>query len=392
VNRLKPWLIAALVVLLAFGCVLATHALLRGRIESNERLGIQRALLSALGIHEGSEARERVVSDFAARVSASRLGEFGLWEWSENGATRGYGFEIRAKGPGGPIRAALALSADRHTLLGLEIFEHREGDAFAESLGDAGWKARLRGLPVFSNSAFLGVSFGEKKKGSGASPAFDELGGAINRTLARFYAGGRVVEELDFKISSDAVTRATPGYPKHVVKPPNLRDEVKRPAFMVPPGIRLLSIGAKVATSSPPVLGELSQLTDGVKKCGDFDIVEMGKGPQWAQVDLGAEHPVFGICVWHSYRNAIIYNDVIVQISSDNFESDVRTVFNNDWDNSAGFGAGKDTSYYARWWGELIDTRGERLEGTTARWVRVYTAGGAGGEETRFVEIAVYGK
>jgi hypothetical protein len=109
-------------------------------------------------------------------------------------------------------------------------------------------------------------------------------------------------------------------------------------------------------------------------------------------VDLGRPCTIYGVCVWHYYKNPVIYNDVIVQASDDeHFTQNVRMLFNNDHDDSSGLGAGSDTAYFSRWWGELVDTRGRDYLGITARFVRVYTNGGAAGEDTRIVEIAVYG-
>ena len=97
--------------------------------------------------------------------------------------------------------------------------------------------------------------------------------------------------------------------------------------------------------------------------------------------------------VWHYYKNPIVYNDVIVQLTDDaEFGENVRTVFNNDHDGSSGLGTGTGTAYIARWWGELVDTRGSDRGGAPARFVRVYSNDGTAGEPTRLVEIAVYGK
>jgi hypothetical protein len=201
------------------------------------------------------------------------------------------------------------------------------------------------------------------------------------------------LEKLDLGLGPDAVTRATPGYSKGV-KPPNLRKEVKRPDFMVPKGCKNLALFKPVTCSDDEtVIGDLDQLTDGLKKSGSFHYVELGPGLRWVQVDLGKVCPIQAVAVWHFYKNAVIYNDVIVQVADDAaFKKNVRTLFNNDHDNSSRLGKGRDTSYYTRWWAEIIDARGKAFEGTSARYVRIYTGDGLEGEPTRFVEVAVFGK
>lgn len=199
--------------------------------------------------------------------------------------------------------------------------------------------------------------------------------------------------ELDLGLTVDAVTRATPGNPKGL-KPPHLRKEVRRPPFMVPAGVKNLAFHKAVTSSvDEPVIGDVDQVNDGIKKSGEFDYVELGPGHQWVQVDLGSARAVHAIVIWHFYKNATIYNDVMVQVADDAaFAKNVKMLFNNDHDNSAGMGRGKDTAFRTRWWGEIVDARGANMEGTSARFVRVYTANGMEGEAIRFVELEVYGK
>lgn len=198
---------------------------------------------------------------------------------------------------------------------------------------------------------------------------------------------------LDLGLTVDAVTRATPGNPEGV-KPPHLREEVKRKDFIVPEGLENLALYKDVTSSvDEPNLGDLDQVTDGIKKSGDFDFVEMGEGPHWIQIDLAETRTLYAIAIWHFYKNATIYNDVIVQIADDPaFTKNVRTLLNNDHDNSAKMGKGTDAAFYTRWWGELVDARGADGTGARARYVRIHTSEGMEGEWVRFVEVDVYGK
>ena len=201
----------------------------------------------------------------------------------------------------------------------------------------------------------------------------------------------RELEELDLGFNFDGITGATPGYGEDV-KPPHLRKEGTgtRHPFMVVPGLRNLALYKPVTGSEKPARGDLEQLTDGLIKCDEFDYVE---GPEWVQIDLGNILEIHAVVIWHFYKNPIIYNDVIVQAADDAaFSANVRTLFNNDHDNSAGFGRGEDTAYICRWWGEIVDARGADHSGTTAGYVRVYTGRGMNGEPPAYVEVAVYGR
>jgi hypothetical protein len=172
---------------------------------------------------------------------------------------------------------------------------------------------------------------------------------------------------------------------------PNLEKPtgVKRPDFLAPAGTVLLSRGKKVTASDEyPVIGELDFVTDGDKSGGDGAYVEFGPGLQWVQIDLGASHTLHAIVVWHFHAQARAYHDVIVQTSDDpQFKSGVRTLFNNDSDNSAKIGTGKDKAYIETYEGRLVDAAG-----TKARYVRLYSNGNTSDELNHYVEVEVFGQ
>src|SRR5688572_22349890 len=113
--------------------------------------------------------------------------------------------------------------------------------------------------------------------------------------------------------------------PMFVGTPTNIRSanlEVitgkSRGPFYVPKGTVLLSAKKKVTSSDmQPVIGELDMVTDGEKAGGDGYFIELGPGPQWVQIDLGASHPLYAILTWHYHSQARVYRDVIVQVSDD---------------------------------------------------------------------------
>jgi len=163
----------------------------------------------------------------------------------------------------------------------------------------------------------------------------------------------------------------------------------KRPDLLVPAGTILLSKGKSVTSSDNfPVIGELSFITDGDKKGTEGTWVELGPGLQWVQIDLEAPATLAAIAVWHFHAQARVYHDVVVQVSEDpQFKTVVRTLFNNDVDNSSGLGAGTDPAYVETFEGRLIDAKDTR-----ARYVRLYAAGNTTDELNHYVEVEVYGR
>jgi hypothetical protein len=162
----------------------------------------------------------------------------------------------------------------------------------------------------------------------------------------------------------------------------------KRPDLMVPAGTVLLSKGKTVTSSdSLPVIGELSFITDGDKSGTDGTYVELGPGVQWVQVDLGASAAIAAVALWHFHSQARVYHDTIVQLSDDkDFKTGITTLYNNDDDNSAKLGKGKDMAYIETFSGRLIDAKG-----TKARYVRFYSNGNTSDELNHYCEVEVFG-
>jgi hypothetical protein len=160
-----------------------------------------------------------------------------------------------------------------------------------------------------------------------------------------------------------------------------------RPPFLAPKGAENVAAGKKVTTSIKPFTGEAAQITDGKKEPDDDQVVEMRRGKQWVQVDLGAPHKIYAIVIWHDHRWVQVFHDVIVQVADDpDFTQDVKTVFNNDVDNSAGLGIGTDKEYFETNQGRLFDAKG-----IVGRYVRAYTAGSSLSAINACQEIEVYG-
>jgi len=162
-----------------------------------------------------------------------------------------------------------------------------------------------------------------------------------------------------------------------------------RAPFLAPPGTTNLALEKPItASDDEPIVGELEQVTDGDKKGSDGSYVELGPGRQWVQIDLEAECNIFAILVWHYHGEARVYRDVVVQVADDaDFITNVRTIYNNDYDNSAGLGIGKDKEYFETYEGRLI-----KAKGVKARYVRLYSKGNTANDMNHYTEVEVYGK
>ena len=162
-----------------------------------------------------------------------------------------------------------------------------------------------------------------------------------------------------------------------------------RPPFLAPVGTKNVALGKPVSSSDEePIWGNLEMITDGDKEAADGSYIELGPFLQHVTIDLEAKYEIYAIVVWHYHKQARVYFDVVAQVADDaDFITNVKTLFNNDIDNSAGFGIGKDMHYTETNEGRLIDAKGVQ-----ARYVRLYSKGNNSNDLNHYIEVEVYGK
>ena len=181
------------------------------------------------------------------------------------------------------------------------------------------------------------------------------------------------------------------GTPQNIQGVTNLEKPLgrDRPPFYAPAGTKNVALG-KPVTSSPdeePIIGNIEMVTDGDKEATDGSYVELGPFRQSITIDLGAQFNIYAILLWHYHQQARVYFDVVVQVADDpDFITNVRTLFNNDHDNSSGLGIGSDMHYVETAEGKLIDAKGVQ-----ACYVRLYSNGSSSNELNHYIEVEVFG-
>ncbi|HPD15637.1 MAG TPA: hypothetical protein PLE19_11840 [Planctomycetota bacterium] len=193
------------------------------------------------------------------------------------------------------------------------------------------------------------------------------------------------LEEVKFELPLP-MFRGTPKelkFDEHIEKPSGK----PRPAFLAPKGTKNVALKKPVTSSDDaPIIGELAQVTDGDKKGSDGSYVELGPGRQWVQIDLQEKYNIHALLVWHFHGEARIYHDVVVQVADDpDFITNVRTIYNNDYDNSSGLGIGKDLEYLESNEGRLMPCKD-----IVARYVRLYSKGSTANDMNHYTEVEVY--
>lgn len=216
---------------------------------------------------------------------------------------------------------------------------------------------------------------------------------SILLTLARTAAAQSKADEKDKLVPLELKLPkpAFKGTPAHIPPGTNLEKPRKgpRPDLLVPPGVRNVARDKPVtASDQDPIIGNPKLITDGEKEAREGFYVEFGPGVQWVQIDRKEKVAIHAIVIWHYHMSARVYHDVVVQVSDDpDFIEHVRTVYNNDHDNSAGLGLGQSLEYWDTYEGKLLE-----VDSVTGRYVRLYSNGSTADDQNHYTEVEVYGK
>gem|GEM_PF-1591094 len=143
----------------------------------------------------------------------------------------------------------------------------------------------------------------------------------------------------------------------------------------------------KLPTAGSTAWKNLAYATDGIISTSNYADSGSATGLQWVQVDLGASYNINDIKLWHYYGVTRTYNDVIVMVSNNaSFTAGSYTiVYNNDRNNSAGFGTGSDSEYVESSAGKDIS-----FSTANARYVRFYSNGNKVNSYNHYTEIQVF--
>jgi hypothetical protein len=165
-----------------------------------------------------------------------------------------------------------------------------------------------------------------------------------------------------------------------------------RTPLQVPLGTTNLGPQCHLTTSALPVGNrELQKLVDNPrgKAKRDFDdFVTLPAGVQWVQLDLAEKTSLYAIVIWRNFQFPMrFYRGVVVQIADDaEFRKNVRTLFNNDYRNLTGLGAGEGREYLESYEGKLIEAHG-----AIASSVRIYSAGSTESAINEYFAVDVFG-
>ena len=83
-----------------------------------------------------------------------------------------------------------------------------------------------------------------------------------------------------------------------------------------------------------------------------------------------------------------VYHAVVVQVSDDaKFKKSVTTIFNSDYLNAQGFGAGTNLCFIQNYQGQLVDAKGAK-----GRYMRLYSYSNTYDDKNDYIEVEVWGR
>ncbi|MHC4250397.1 MAG: FMN-binding protein [Planctomycetota bacterium] len=299
-----------------------------------------------------------------------------------------WAIEVKGQGLEGPIHAFLGVATDRETVIGFRVYHQEETPGVGSRCKDPEFTDqfpdRIITMPTGPGMKRVrtpkeAYEFANMPGATFTSKAVERM---LNAGILQFVAGKKL---YPLALELPKKTFALDGEP--------------RPPFMAPEGVTNIARGrkAKVSDDEEPVMGEIAQITDGVKDAAEDTYVEIGFGTMWVQLDFETPHEIYCAIVWHDHTQKMVYTDVIVQVADDaEFTKNVKTIFNNDRDNSSELGAGADRDVPESFEGILIDAQTKDLMGlepAVGRYIRFYSNGNSVDEMTnRYTEVEVYGK
>ncbi len=364
-------------------------------IEALEAFERQQAILAVLGaVEPGRVSPARMGATFARWVIVGGSEEVPIYEGRGPDDERlGLAFEVNGKGRNGDVFGVMALQPDAKTIKGLWFYRHRETPGYGGKIGTPWFSDMFVGKPIVGPDGTPGFTVSLRSRNprsvdaiTGATQTSYNVVDVINRRIREFLAGGRRVEGITVELPQNVASDLGLG-----INVPDLVRPTGKPRapLMAPPGTRNVALGRPVSASDePPVIGDLEQVTDGVKEAGFGNYVELMDGLQWVQIDLGGPTEIFAVAFWHEHDEPRVYYDVIVQAADDaEFTRNLRTLFSNDRDGSAGLGAGADMHYVDTYEGKVVTVGGE-----VARYVRLYSGNNHAEEVNRYTEVEVYGR
>ncbi len=169
------------------------------RIQTNQRVKLQKIILQVLGVAVEDEAPNReVIQAFERRVKTIDVNQKTLYVGYEEDGRRiiGYAFPVSGAGFWGPVYGMVGVDPEASRILGIAFYKHSETPGLGARIAEPWFASQFKGLPLFPVEEDRKI-FYLKPAGPGKRPnELDAITGAtgtsraveafVNRDLDRF--------------------------------------------------------------------------------------------------------------------------------------------------------------------------------------------------------------
>jgi Na+-transporting NADH:ubiquinone oxidoreductase subunit C len=141
-----------LITLFFTSVVSAVKLLNEERIETNQRVKLQRIVLQVLGMPGDKEASDLdVVQTFEARVKRIKVKDKNIYVgYEKDGKTiKGYAFPVGGAGFWGPIFGMVAVDPKASKILGIAFYRHSETPGLGARMTEDWFTKQFVGLPLY---------------------------------------------------------------------------------------------------------------------------------------------------------------------------------------------------------------------------------------------------
>jgi len=157
------------------------------RIETNQRVKLQKIILKVLGISLQEKAPDQeLVRVFEAQIKAIEVEGKNLYVgYEEDGQTiRGYAFPVGGPGFWGPVYGMAAVDPRATKILGMAFYKHSETPGLGGRISEDWFSNQFKGLPLFPVETDKKI-FYLKPAGTGKRPnELDAITGATGTSRA----------------------------------------------------------------------------------------------------------------------------------------------------------------------------------------------------------------
>ena len=157
------------------------------RIETNQRVKLQKIILKVLGIPLQQKAPDQELARvFASRVKTIEVEGKNLYVgYEEDGQTiRGYAFPVGGPGFWGPVYGMAAVDPRATKILGMAFYKHSETPGLGGRISEDWFSNQFKGLPLFPVETNKKI-FYLKAAGTAKSPnELDAITGATGTSRA----------------------------------------------------------------------------------------------------------------------------------------------------------------------------------------------------------------